>query len=153
MIFEKLKITESKVDKKIPVGIHTGNQPEGVQVIETVPVGKAILDAVEAWRLAWSTQNIPGYFAAYADSFTPFYHGKRWTLDLWKTYKEQVISEKAHIHITLSNLSIAMFDHGNRARARFQQTFDSNNYHSQDNKELIFIQQSNGWKIVQEKVL
>jgi len=117
----------------------------------------AVLDALEQWRAAWAARDIPAYFNAYAADFTPVRPGSKgrriWSLGAWKTYKIRVISNKTYIHLRLSNIRIEILGHGERARVRFLQFFDSNNYSSQDEKEIILKNGPEGWKIVQESVL
>jgi len=112
---------------------------------------QAILNAVDTWRRAWESKDMPRYFRAYADAFKPFSQGKRWTLREWKKYKKRVISDKKYIKIVLHDMHVSQ--KGSRAFVQFQQEFTSNNYSSRDDKDLIFLKQTDGWKIVQEKVL
>jgi len=120
-------------------------------------VDKSVVHAVERWRLAWAAKDLSGYFNAYANDFTPFKPGVKgkniWPLETWKKYKTRVISKKAYIHVTLNNMRIEILDHGSRAVVRFLQFFDSNNYSSQDEKEITLKNEPDGWKIVQESVL
>jgi len=152
MIFEKASIIEPKVDtvfdKKKPVYIHTGNQPEG---IKNTSVNQAVLYAVEVWRSAWTAKDLPDYFHAYADHFTP--SEKSQTREAWKQYKIRIISGKKRIQIALHNLHVEVDKKKMRAVVQFQQVFDSNNYTSRDDKELTLEKQADGWKIIQEKVL
>jgi len=168
-----------KVHPTTPVTEHTakfasGDMPQGADVAiaqknDTAAVrpgqlaaDKAVLDALEQWRSAWAARDISAYFKTYAADFTPVRPGSKgrleiWPLGRWKIYKNRVISEKTYIHLMLSNIRIEIFDHGERARVRFQQFFDSSNYFSQDEKEIILKNilknGSKGWKIVQESVL
>jgi len=119
--------------------------------------GKGVVGAVERWRFAWAAKDLAGYFNAYATDFTPFKPGVKgkniWPLETWKKYKTRVISKKAYIHITLNNMRIEILDHGNRAVVSFLQFFASDNYSSQDEKEITLKNESDGWKIVQERVM
>ena len=120
-------------------------------------VGKGVAHAIERWRFAWAAKDMSAYFNAYSTDFTPYKPGLKgkniWPLEVWKKYKIRVISKKTYIHITLNNMRIEILDDGNRAVVSFLQFFDSNNYSSQDEKEITLKNEPDGWKIVQERVM
>lgn len=105
------------------------------------------LDAIEAWRRAWSERDLGRYFAAYAADFDP---GKRFkSQDEWRAYKQSVISKRSFINVTINNIVISEMADG-RIKAVFLQGFRSDSYQSDDRKELILKNSDGGWKIVHE---
>jgi len=106
--------------------------------------------AIEAWRQAWSERNVPVYLAAYGSEFDP---GDRFaTRKEWEQYKQRVISSKRFIKVTLDDVHISLID-DSTARVLFMQHFRSNNYNSDERKELRLRQTEDGWKITHEKSL
>lgn len=124
-------------------------RPEAVvQQEETRTDIDAVLDALEAWRTAWSSRDIQGYIAAYADDFYP--RQKFASRDEWLRYKQRVIRGKRFIRVTLENVQTEVLEPGRRVRVRFLQHFASNNYSSDDSKELVIERKNDAWKIVRE---
>jgi len=106
--------------------------------------------AVEVWRQAWSERNVPVYLAAYGDEFEP---GDRFaSRSEWEQYKQRVISGKSFIKVTLDDVHVSLID-DSTARVLFMQHFRSNNYNSDERKELRLRQTEDGWKITHEKSL
>ncbi len=109
-----------------------------------------VLDAVEAWRSAWSDRDLQGYFSAYADGFRP---GKRFlSHDAWVRYKRKVIGNKSFIQVRLEDIKVEQMS-GDLAKVTFLQHFKADGYASDDRKSLIFEQQQGGWKIIHEAIL
>lgn len=109
---------------------------------------EAARTAVEAWRMAWSDRDIDGYVAVYADDFYP--RKKFASRDDWLRYKRRVITGKQFIRVTLEHVQSEVLEPGKRVRMRFLQHFVSNNYNSDDRKELVIERKNNSWKIVRE---
>ncbi|MDX8397191.1 MAG: tetratricopeptide repeat protein [Mariprofundaceae bacterium] len=124
-----------------------------VQASENVPgisvaAAEEVLAALEAWRLAWQTQNMKPYFSAYADDYVP--ESRFSTLLLWRYYKRRIITNKIYIKIALSGVEVLWQGDGEVATVRFKQDFDSNNYKGTDMKELHMEKRAQGWKIIYE---
>ena len=110
----------------------------------------AVLAAIEAWRKAWSERDVGAYIAAYAPDFGP--GGNFATRGDWESYKQRVIGGKKFIRVTLDEVQVSMAD-DSTARVRFVQHFRSNNYNSDDRKELTLRKAEDGWKITDEQAL
>ncbi|MDQ7010483.1 MAG: tetratricopeptide repeat protein [Mariprofundaceae bacterium] len=124
-------------------------RPEAVvQQEETRTDIDAVLDALEAWRTAWSARDMQGYIVAYADDFYP--REKFASRDEWLRYKRRVIRGKKFIRVTLEHVQTRVLEPGRRVRVRFLQHFVSNSYNSDDNKELVIEWRNDAWKIVRE---
>ncbi|HKI60619.1 MAG TPA: hypothetical protein VKA23_06245, partial [Mariprofundaceae bacterium] len=152
----------------MPVGI-AGNQSGGDVVVDvaakqstkdeaiTTPVEteqsiasleSQLLDALEAWRTAWSARSLADYFAAYAEDFqVPDRFKSR---QEWQAYKRRVISSKTFIEIEISDVKVELEQSGKRARINFFQKFRSNSYNGDDSKVLEMRLDDGTWKIVRE---
>ncbi len=106
-----------------------------------------VLDALEAWREAWSAQNLDAYFSAYADGYQP--DARFDSLDAWKAYKKRVISNKSFIRIELDQVEVNMQDK-NKATVKLLQRFHSNTYNGKDFKKITFKYTPQGWRIITE---
>jgi len=105
------------------------------------------LDAMEAWRKAWSGKDIDAYFAAYAVDFDP---GDKYpSLAAWQNHKRKVIGRKAAIVVNIENTKPFPLPDGS-IKVFFLQHYRSGAYTSDDMKMLWFKNSSEGWKIVQE---
>jgi len=112
---------------------------------------KAVKAAVEAWRSAWANQNLPDYFAAYADDYIVPERFKDQAA--WEAYKARVIGNKKFITVTLTDMEVALTDDRNHAQVTFQQAFRSNSYNGDDKKRLTLKKVNGAWKIIVEETL
>jgi len=106
-----------------------------------------VLDALEAWREAWSAQNLDAYFSSYADDYQPDARFK--SRDAWKAYKKRVISNKSFIRIEFEQVEVNMQGH-NIATVKLLQRFHSNTYNGKDFKKITFKYTPQGWHIIAE---
>ena len=106
-----------------------------------------VLDALEAWREAWSTQNLDAYFSAYADDYQtdPRFNSRT----AWEAYKKRVIGNKSFIRIEFEQVEVNMQDQ-NTATVKLLQRFHSNTYNGKDFKKITFKYTPQGWHIVAE---
>jgi len=126
-------------------------QVEQNQATVTPPVADqsitGVLDALEAWREAWSSQNLDAYFSAYADDYQP--DARFDSLDAWKAYKKRVISNKSFIRIELEQVEVNMQGR-DIATVKLLQRFHSNTYNGKDFKKITFKYTPQGWRIIAE---
>ncbi|MDQ6979887.1 MAG: tetratricopeptide repeat protein [Ghiorsea sp.] len=106
-----------------------------------------VLDALEAWREAWSSQNLDAYFSAYTDDYQP--DARFNSLDAWKTYKKRVISNKSFIRIEFEQVEVNMQGR-DIATVKLLQRFHSNTYNGKDFKKITFKYTPQGWRILAE---
>ncbi|MES0372090.1 MAG: tetratricopeptide repeat protein [Mariprofundaceae bacterium] len=107
-----------------------------------------ILEAVEAWRTAWSKRDLSGYLVAYSKDFrVPKGFD---SLERWQKYKRQVIGSKTYIQVELSDIRIELENGNMKANIKFLQKFSSNSYNSDDLKVLQMRLENGTWKIVSE---
>ncbi len=106
-----------------------------------------VLNALEAWRSAWSNRNTVAYFAAYSDDFQ---YGQAYgSLLKWKDYKAWAIQKRSFITIDIEHIASTVMDE-TLVKLTFLQHFRSDSFNSDDNKEMLFKKTTNGWKIIYE---
>ncbi|WP_038247202.1 nuclear transport factor 2 family protein [Ghiorsea bivora] len=106
-----------------------------------------VLDALEAWREAWSSQNLDAFFSAYADDYQP--PARFQSRDAWKAYKKRVINNKLFIRIELDQVEVNM-QGKDMATVKLLQRFHSNTYNGKDFKKITFKYTPQGWRIIDE---
>ena len=123
---------------------HPKTNPQALQQAALDEVGQA----VEAWRQAWVSQNLPAYFASYADDYMP--PAKFKNRQAWEQYKARVIGNKRFIKVSLRHIKIKVSDDWKHAVVQFDQSFHSNSYNGDDKKQLAMMKVDGAWKIAQE---
>lgn len=106
-----------------------------------------VLDALEAWREAWASQQLDAYFSAYADHYQP--DARFDSLDAWKAYKKRVISNKSFIRIEFEQVEVNK-QSNDIATVKLLQRFHSNTYNGKDFKKVTFKYTPQGWRIIAE---
>ncbi|HZV62821.1 MAG TPA: tetratricopeptide repeat protein [Methylophilaceae bacterium] len=108
---------------------------------------KTIKASVEAWALAWSSQNVEKYLASYAESFkTPNGESRK----QWEETRRDRLTRPGTIKVDISGLRIVM-ENGDRARADFKQTYRAGNNVMRTNKTLLLKNSGGKWLIEQER--
>jgi len=108
---------------------------------------KIIKASVEAWALAWSSQNVEKYLASYAESFkTPNGESRK----QWEETRRDRLTRPGTIKVDISGLRIVM-ENGDRARADFKQTYRAGNNVMRTNKTLLLKNSGGKWLIEQER--
>ena len=106
-----------------------------------------VRSAVLAWAKAWSQKDMNRYLAAYASSFTP---PDKMPRAKWESDRRVRIVSKKTIQVEVNNLKIEVS--GNKATARFQQIYESDNFKGNSHKSLDMVKQGDRWLIVREAV-
>lgn len=106
---------------------------------------QALQQALKHWSDAWSKQDVKGYFASYAPTYSP----KNTTRKAWMDYRQERILAPKRIKIELSDVKIVLIK-PNLARISFTQSYTSDTLSARDQKslELELINQS--WLITNE---
>ena len=107
----------------------------------------AIEKAVRDWAKAWSNKDMPRYYAAYANNFTPANRASR---SQWESDRRIRIVSKKSISVEVREMKISFT--GETASARFQQLYTSDNLKGSSRKTLEMVRQGNRWLIVRESV-
>ena len=121
-------------------------QPQKI-VIQPPVIAKSkqpVIDFVESWRQAWTSQQIEPYIAFYESSFKS---GDK-NLAEWKKHKEKINKSYAYIKVDISNIKVRWTDQG--ATVSFRQQYSSDRYNATGNKTLYLINNGFGWKIKSE---
>jgi len=108
-----------------------------------------VLDALEAWRAAWSAQNVDAYFDAYDVAYQP--ESRFASREAWKAYKTRVIRSKSYIRIKFNDVHVDMADNSVFATVTAMQDFRSNNYNNESKKKITMKFGRDGWKIFAEE--
>ncbi len=100
---------------------------------------------VDAWAQAWASQDLEGYFNAYASNFEP--EGGL-TREAWQAQRRERISRPGDISVGVRDLRSEPTDSG--ARATFVQAYQSDNFSDVVTKVLDLVREGGGWKIARE---
>ncbi len=107
---------------------------------------QAIQTAIAAWAKAWSQKDMSGYFAAYTRSFT----ASNMSRSQWEADRQLKILSKRTITVGINQLQITV--NGDKAVARFQQLYTSDNFKGNSRKTLELSKQGERWVITRESV-
>ncbi len=135
-----------------PTKAQVVSQPTIITPKPAEPVAQsieAVLDALEAWREAWASQNLDAYFASYSPQFQP--PARFANRAAWEAYKKRVIGNKRFIRIAFEQVEVNLSDDKNTAIVKLLQRFQSDTYNGQDFKKISFVYTPQGWKIVAEE--
>jgi tetratricopeptide (TPR) repeat protein len=106
-----------------------------------------VRNAISAWAKAWSQKDMNRYLSAYASSFNP---PDKMSRAKWENDRHTRIVSKKTINVEINSLKIEVS--GNKATARFQQVYESDNFKGNSHKTLEMIKQSDRWLITRETV-
>lgn len=104
-----------------------------------------IRQSLDRWSRAWSTRNMPAYLAAYAPNFVPEGGQNRLA---WEQSRQQRILSKQTITHEIRNLQISV--DGDKATARFEQTYVADGLRLVGPKVLRLERTAQAWLIVAE---
>jgi tetratricopeptide (TPR) repeat protein len=129
------------------VALPPASPPEVPKALPTPADTQDIGNAITRWAKAWSNQDMPAYYAAYASNFTP---ARGVSLAQWKNDRRDRIVNKKSISVDIQQLNIQVKD--DTAVARFQQLYASGNLKATSRKTLTMVRQGKDWLIVRESV-
>ncbi|MES2936004.1 MAG: TolC family outer membrane protein [Pseudomonadota bacterium] len=140
---------EPKASKK-SVTSHAIEQPVSVVTsgsnVVTETEKAALANAMKAWREAWVSRNVDGYFGAYAPSYQPDSATSR---EAWIAQRKVKIAAAKKVTVDLADVQLDFAD-ASHATARFQQTYSSSSYRDVVNKVLEWEKIGGRWLIVRE---
>lgn len=105
-------------------------------------------DLATAWASAWSEQRATDYLAHYAAGFRP---PRGLTRHAWEKQRQVRILRPRSIAVVLSGVTAEELG-PDRARVRFQQTYQSDTYRDVVNKTLELVREAGDWRILEERV-
>lgn len=132
-----------------PTATTTPPKPASAPVAERPAVNAVaeVESAVKAWAAAWSRRDMAAYYAAYAGE----YAGQAGSRKAWEQERKDRIASRKSIQVGVSNLRVSV--NGERATARFRQSYESDSLSVTSTKTLEFSRAGNGkWVIRQESV-
>lgn len=106
----------------------------------------AVQNVVEAWAAAWSAKDLAGYFAAYAENFTPEGGLAR---SAWENQRRDRISTPKRIKVGVSDVKVTASGTGG-VTVSFRQAYESDNFADSVVKLLDLTNTAGGWKIARE---
>ncbi len=108
---------------------------------------RAVLNALEAWRTAWSERDLERFFASYASdvSASPRFSDPQ----AWRAYKQRVISARSFIRVAVEDIEVIGLADGS-IRVEFLQHYSSDAFNARDYKYLLFRLDGGEWRIVRE---
>jgi ketosteroid isomerase-like protein len=106
-----------------------------------------VVAAVQNWAKAWSSKDLNGYFAAYADSFKP---PKGESRSAWEKGRRQRIDKPGNISVEVSNVQVSSMG-ADTVKASFKQSYRSANLAQRTNKVLTMKKVGDKWLIEQEQ--
>lgn len=106
---------------------------------------QALQQALKHWSDAWSKQDVKGYFASYAPTYSP----KNTTRKAWMEYRQERILAPKRIKVELSDVKIVLIK-PNLARISFTQSYTSDTLSARDQKSLEFELINQSWLITNE---
>ncbi len=100
---------------------------------------------MQAWAAAWSAKNMADYLGAYGVDFDP--PGSQ-TRKAWEEERRLRIVGKSSISVKVSDLQIKVM--GDKAQARFRQTYKADNLSVNGRKRLDLQKVGERWLIINE---
>ena len=101
--------------------------------------------AVQAWATAWSSKDLNAYLGSYGKDFNP--PGKL-SRKAWEDERRARIVGKNRINVRLSEISVSV--NGNKASAKFKQTYSADALNVSSRKTLDLVKAGERWVIVRE---
>lgn len=116
------------------------------------PTQREVIEAVEQWTESWSQKDIPGYFSAYTNTYTPPTSASR---NVWQDKREARINSQAWIKLVSSgfNFPKAAITNNNQVTVRFWLEYEVPGYKDKTLKSLTMVKTGNRWLIKQEQSL
>lgn len=114
-----------------------------------IEIKNRILASIEAWRSAWTNQNVDAYIASYSLNFKPATGISR---EVWESQRRRRVDRPGAIQVQVLNPEVTLRG-PNRATVVFLQIYESNTYSDQVRKQIELEKTDRGWLIIEESVL
>ncbi|MBS1229638.1 MAG: hypothetical protein H6R17_2915 [Proteobacteria bacterium] len=99
------------------------------------------------WANAWSRKDVKSYLAYYASDFQP---PNGLTRKAWEAERTQRIDKPGKLQVKVDEIKITFA--GDKATARFRQSYTSATLKSSAGKTIVFVKSGNKWLISQERI-
>jgi len=121
-------------------------EPVKAEPVAVISGDAAVLDAVNAWAKAWSTQDVNQYLASYADSFkTPKGEPRK----AWENTRRDRVSRPKSIVVEVNNPKVT-FEGSDNAKVQFSQRYVADGKPQSTRKTLVMTKVGGAWQIQQE---
>jgi hypothetical protein len=105
-----------------------------------------VLNAVNGWARAWSSQDVKSYLNFYGGDFqTPNGQAR----NAWEDERRSRIAGKGRIHVKIEAPQVTI--NGSTATVKFRQIYVSDRLTANSRKTLVLTKRSGKWQIKQEK--
>ena len=101
-----------------------------IQTLTKEALQEATEEFMNAWAMAWSSQDVNRYFDFYAEDFKP---SKNASLSLWKARKSGILNSAKFIDVQIQSISPVLQPDG-QIDVSFVQSYESDRYKSTANK-------------------
>ncbi len=108
---------------------------------------KEVKTAVNNWAQAWSAKDADAYVKSYSAKFVP---PNKLSRSRWQAQRRVRLSKPRYIKVLLDNVRIEILGQ-DLALVRFVQTYQSDNYKDQVNKQLLLNKVDGVWLISKEE--
>lgn len=138
----KLQAGFSRVSVAAPATFAVAPTPAAALQADTT----AALNAVETWRQAWESKDMPRYLAAYTRDF----RGDSPSRSAWLTQREQRIQKPSALDIQLSAIDAQLLA-ADQIRVQFRQVYQAGSFHANTQKTLLMVRELGQWRIAAER--
>lgn len=123
--------------------------PEQAQLALVENNMKRVANRVESWRQAWVEQEVSRYLDYYSPDYTSDNYNNH---QAWAKSRDRSLTRPSYIRIQLDDVQVVPLT-PQTIQVTFWQTYESNTFKDRVRKKLVWQNQNDQWKIVQENVL
>lgn len=130
-------------------------QPVAIALLKPTAEGKGVdwreqvLAALDAWRRAWSAQDVEAYLASYVPDYQP---PSGLSHAAWVKQRRERLRRPAWIDVQVRHVKVEQL-RPDRVRVRFDQTYASSTFRDTVRKQIDWVRTPQGWRIIREVVV
>ena len=149
-VAQKTEVTSDKTKIKSEPAL-AKFEPEPTTILEPPfdkeAARKEVRTAVNSWANAWSAKDVDNYVKSYSAKFVP---PNKLSRSNWQEQRRIRLSKPRYIKVILDNVRIEILSQ-DLALVRFVQTYQSDSYKDQVNKQLLLNKVDGAWLISKEE--
>ena len=150
VVAQKTEVTSDKTKIKSEPAL-AKFEPEPTAILEPPfdkeAARKEVRTAVNSWANAWSAKDVDNYVKSYSAKFVP---PNKLSRSNWQEQRRIRLSKPRYIKVILDNVRIEILSQ-DLALVRFVQTYQSDSYKDQVNKQLLLNKVDGAWLISKEE--
>ncbi len=150
VVAQKTEVTSDKTKIKSEPAL-AKFEPEPTTILEPPfdkeAARKEVRTAVNSWANAWSAKDVDNYVKSYSAKFVP---PNKLSRSKWQEQRRIRLSKPRYIKVILDNVRIEILSQ-DLAMVRFVQTYQSDSYKDQVNKQLLLNKVDGAWLISKEE--